>query len=257
MHPSHDAAGVPLDTLIAALQNPALYDPPAQAFQVIETHISYVLLTGDYAYKIKKPLDLGFLDFSTLDKRRHYCQEEWRLNRRLAPDLYVGVAAITGTPAQPRWDGPGPVLEYAVKMRQFPQRALLGEIVAHGGLRSRQLTRLAKRIAAFHRAVAPAPANTPYGAPASIIQPALQNFSQIAPLLDDEADRLQLDALRVWSEREFLHLEPFFRRRKAEGCIRECHGDLHTGNMVLLDDEITVFDCIEFNDNLRWIDILN
>ncbi len=256
MNPSNDTTNA-LDTLITALQNPALYHPPAQAFRVIETHISYVLLTGNYAYKIKKPLNLGFLDFSTLDKRRGYCEKELRLNRRLAPNLYIGVVVITGTPSQPCWGGAGPVLEYAVKMRQFPQQSLLDEILSHGTIHPRHLIQLARRLATFHHTITPAPADTHYGEPANIRQPTLQNFSQIRPLLNDEASRLQLEALRAWSEREFLHLESFFQQRKTGGFIREGHGDLHSGNMVLLDDEIIVFDCIEFNDNLRWIDIIN
>ena len=124
----------PHTTLVRALQNPALYDHPVQGFELIQTHISSVLLTGDYAYKLKKPLDLGFLDFSTLEKRRHFCHEELRLNRRLAPQLYLEVLPIIGTPENPRFKGPGEPFEYAVKMRQFPQSAQLDRVLARGDL---------------------------------------------------------------------------------------------------------------------------
>ena len=140
--------------LIAALQNPALYDHPVERFEVVETHISWVLLTGPYAYKIKKPVDLGFLDFSTLEKRRFFCGEELRLNRRLAPDLYLDVVAITGSAESPRLGGAGPAIEYAVKMKQFPREGELDRVLARGELGAGHIDALAREIAAFHGRVA-------------------------------------------------------------------------------------------------------
>lgn len=243
--------------LIRSLQNPALYDPPAQCFAVIETHISWVMLTGLYAYKIKKPIDLGFLDFSTLKKRRYYCEEELRLNRRLAPQLYIGLVAITGGPAKPVLNGMGPAFEYAVKMVQFPQEAQLDRVMARGGLRPAHIDSLAQLIAGFHQRIAIAGQDTLYGSPVNVYQPGEENFLHIRPHLTEPADIEQLERLHTWSETENTRLLSFFEQRKADSFIRECHGDMHLDNMALQDDQITIFDCLEFNENLRWIDVMS
>ena len=138
--------------LTEALTASRCYPHPVSSVSVIETHISWVLLTGGYAYKIKKPVNLGFLDFTTLASRRHYCGEELRLNRRLAPELYLEVVAITGTPQHPLIGGSGPAIEYAVKMKEFPQSALLGNALARGKLDRGTVEKLARKIADFHAA---------------------------------------------------------------------------------------------------------
>ena len=246
----------PHTTLVRALQNPALYDHPVQGFELIQTHISSVLLTGDYAYKLKKPLDLGFLDFSTLEKRRHFCHEELRLNRRLAPQIYLEVLPITGTPEHPRLKGPGEPFEYAVKMRQFPQSAQLDRVLARGGLTAAHIDQLARTLAEFHARVAVAGADTPYGTPAAAYFPMGQNFDQIRPLVS-AGFHPQLARLQAWSERARDRLQQLLAARKCDGFVRECHGDVHLANLALLDDKVVLFDCLEFNDNLRWIDVMN
>ncbi|MDX1252661.1 MAG: AAA family ATPase [Gammaproteobacteria bacterium] len=243
--------------LIQSLQNPSLYDHPIEHFEVIETHISWVLLTGPYAYKIKKPVNLGFLDFSTLEKRHHYCQEELRLNRRLSPELYLDVIAITGGPDAPVLDGAGAPIEYAVKMAQFPQQAQMDRVMARGGLKPAHIDGLAQQIAAFHGRIAIAGANSPYGSPANVYQPVEENFLQIRPHLAATDDITQLERLRAWSEAAHGRRLAELQARKDQGFIRECHGDMHLANMVLLDDRIALFDCLEFNDNLRWIDVIS
>jgi len=243
--------------LIAHLKNPALYDHPVESITLLETHISTVLLAGDFAYKLKKPYNLGFLDFTTLDARRHYCEEELRLNRRLAPDLYLDVIAITGTVDAPRIGGSGEAIEFAVAMRRFPQESLLSNVLQRGELRAGQLDRLAQRIAAFHAALPAASSNQAYGEPDTLHAATRQNFTQIAPLISSAADRAQLDQLARLSEDIFARNLPLFVQRKQQGYIRECHGDLHLGNMALIDGEIVPFDCIEFNDNFRWNDVMS
>jgi len=242
--------------LIRNLANPACYDHAVGSVQHMETHISHVLLSGEYAYKIKKPLDLGFLDFSTLDKRRHVCQEEVRLNRRLAPAYYLGVVPVTGSPAAPQIDGPGEAIEYAVKMRQFPPDATLDRLDAQGRLTATHIEAIATTIARFHlQACARAGGDSPWGDPQHVCQPVAQNFLQISPLLTSPADRQQLDTLQRWSEAEHARLAPLMVARKRDGFIRECHGDMHLGNLAWVDDALLVFDCLEFNPELRWIDI--
>ena len=245
-----------LPQLIRSLHDPACYDHAAGPVRVIETHISWVLLTGEFAYKIKKPLDLGFLDFSSLSKRLHACCDEVQLNRRLAPAIYLDVVPITGTPAAPRVNGSGETFEYAVKMRQFPPDATLDRLDAEGGLTAHHVEAIAATLARFHReGCARATADSPWGSPEKIWQPVAQNFAQIAPRLDDPADRQRLEALQRWSEAEHARLAPLMTARKRDGFVRECHGDLHLGNLAWVDDQLLVFDCIEFNPELRWIDI--
>jgi len=246
----------PHATLVRALQNPALYDHPVRGFELVETHISSVLLTGDYAYKLKKPLNLGFLDFSTLARRRHFCHEELRLNRRLAPQLYLEVLAITGAPEHPRFNGPGEPFEYAVKMRQFPQEAQLDRVLARGGLQAAHIDQLARTLAGFHARIAVAGADTPYGTPEAAYFPMSQNFDQIRPLVS-AGFHPQLGRLQRWSEQARDRLAQTLAARKRDGFVRECHGDVHLANLALLDDEVVIFDCLEFNDNLRWIDVMN
>jgi aminoglycoside phosphotransferase family enzyme/predicted kinase len=244
--------------LIRSLGNPGCYDHAAGPVRHVETHISHVLLSGEYAYKIKKPLDLGFLDFSTLDKRRHVCQEEVRLNRRLAPAFYLGVVPITGSPAAPRLNGTGEVIEYAVKMRQFPPDATLDRLEAQGRLTASQVESIAETVARFHlESCARAEADSSWGGPQQVWQPVAQNFLQIAPRLEDPADRQTLDALQRWSKTEHARLAPLMDARKRDGFIRECHGDLHLGNLAWVDDQLLVFDCLEFNPGLRWIDVIS
>ena len=244
-------------SLIEALQNPALYDHPVQGFRVMETHISWVLLTGSYAYKIKKPVDLGFLDFSTLERRRHDCEEELRLNRRLAPALYLAVVPITGSAASPVLGGEGRVIEYAVKMREFPQDAQLDRVLDRGELQGEHISRLAQTVSEFHARASVAAAESPFGSAELLWQPVLQNFEQIRPHLDNDEDRELLDKLQAWSEQTHGRLTAVWQTRKRDGFIRECHGDMHLGNMALVDGEVIIFDCLEFNERLRWIDVMS
>lgn len=241
--------------VVAALCDPRAYPHPVTAVRLVETHISFVLLTGQYAYKLKKPLALGFLDFSTLAARRFFCGEELRLNGRLAPRLYLDVVAITGKPDRPQLGGTGPVLDYAVRMVEFPQSALLDTMLARGALTPPLVDALAEAVARFHGAIERAPIDSPFGDPAQVHAPMRQNFEQLAPLLDDDAERAPLAALRDWSESECRRLAPAFAARRAGGFVRECHGDLHVGNIALVDGELQIFDGIEFNANLRWIDV--
>ncbi|MDD5383821.1 MAG: AAA family ATPase [Gallionella sp.] len=223
---------------------------------VEETHISWVLLTGCDAYKIKKAVDLGFLDFSTLEARHFYCTEELRLNRRLAPDIYLDVVAIGGSPEQPVL-GSEPAIEYAVHMRRFPRSAMMDRLLADGHITTAHIDKLAATIARFHAALPPAAADSPFGSAAAIQEAVLENFAQSSPLLSASADLAMLEKVRQASMLEFAACEPLFRQRKAAGCVRECHGDLHLGNIVLLDDTPVPFDGIEFSATLRWIDMIS
>ena len=221
-----------------------------------ETHISWVLLIGQDAYKIKKSVNLGFLDFSTLELRRHYCNEELRLNRRLAPDLYLGVIAIGGKPEEPVL-GKEPAIEYAVYMRRFSQSSLMDRMLSRGHVTAGHIDKLGSVVADFHSSLPPAAADSPYCTLTEIEKEALDNFTRLPQLLSEPDDLAMLETVREASAQAYLACEPLFRLRAAAGCVRECHGDLHLGNIVVLDNTPTPFDCIEFSPALRWIDVIS
>ncbi len=243
--------------LVASLVDPGRFGKGCTRVTHLETHISHVLLTGAFAYKIKKPLDLGFLDFTTLAKRRYYCEEELRLNRRLAPDIYLDVVAITGSLEDPVLNGAGTTLEYAVRMREFAQEALASRMLAQGTLSAAHIDALAAEVAAFHGRIDVAPPGSAFGTPDTVLDVAAQNFEQIRPLLTDSTDHATLDALRDWTLAEHTACRGALQQRHDTGFVRECHGDLHLNNIAILAGAVTIFDCIEFNDELRWIDVMS
>lgn len=240
--------------LVAALCAPGVL--AAHGARLIETHISWVLLAGGEAYKIKKAIRLPFLDFGTLAARRAFCERELTLNRRFAPALYLGVVAITGTPGAPVVGGTGPAIEYAVRMREFPQEALFSSLLARDALTPAHIDALAARLAALHATAAPAAAGSGHGDPRRIAEHALANFTELTPIAP-ASERAALAALEAWTRREFDARAGDFARRQAGGAICDCHGDLHLANIILLDDVPTLFDGIEFSDDLRWIDTLS
>lgn len=254
----HNESLLNLDaTLIHALFKVAAYEHEVGNVSLIETHISWVLLTGRYAYKIKKPVNFGFLDFSTLEKRRFFCHEEIRLNRRLAADWYLEVVPITEAAGQLRMNGKGDAIEYAVKMRQFPSAETLRERGENSCLNAAEIDQIASRVADFHNRIEKADEHAVYGDCLEIRHWFTENFRQIRPLLHDCQQLQQLEALETWGLGEWTHKSPIMAQRKQQGFVRECHGDLHLGNMTLVNGQVVLFDCIEFNPMLRWIDVIS
>jgi aminoglycoside phosphotransferase family enzyme/predicted kinase len=221
----------PLSSYINALPDP-------RQVSVVETHISWVLLAGEFAYKIKKPVTLPFLDYGSVAKRRACCTEELSINRRFAPDLYLDVVDLAGEPA--------------VKMRRFAADAQLDRVCAFGDLTGAQLSVFARELAAFQAAAA-VPSAPTLGAPDTVLADALENFAELQALMPAEAAFLA--ALEGWTRTEFARHAQDFARRQRQGRIREGHGDLHLGNLVLLAGRIVPFDAIEFNDRFRCIDV--
>ena len=249
-----------LESLVAALRDPSAYAHPVGQVDVIETHISFVLLAGAYAYKLKKPVSLGFVDFSTLERRRHFCHEEVRINRRLAPGLYLDVVSLVERNGmirvqsqdqdQSNSDG---LLDHGVRMRRFPRHAVLTETPVDRGI----VDRLAQQIAAFHLGLPPAAPASPFGGPDQVLAPMLANVRVLRQSPLDTNSQRRVDQIAHWTRQRWRALEPLLAARKTEGWIRECHGDLHRGNIALLDGEPTIFDALEFNPELRWIDCVS
>ena len=244
-----------LPQLISALLQPSRYPHPVPEVELVQTHISWVLLAGEFAYKIKKPVILQFLDFGTLEKRRQYCEEELRLNRRFAPELYLEVVRITGTPASPLLGGTGAAIEYAVKMRRFDETGRLDRVCDRGELRPEHVSDLAQGLVAFHEAAAVAPMESRFGTPGVVLAPMMKNLHISSDLLHGAGGQGRLAALRAWTQAQWQRLTPLLQQRKASGHVRECHGDLHLGNLVQIEGRVRMFDCIEFNPDFRWIDV--
>ncbi len=232
-----------------------------QPARLFETHISWVIVAGDYAYKIKKALRFDFLDFSTLAARRFFCDEELRLNRRLAPALYLDVLAVTGSVQTPQLDGAGDAIEYVLRMRAFPQEALWSARLAGAGISADETHQLATLLANFHDGAEVADADAAWGSPSLLRAGAGETLDSLARLVPqwlpgaDAVDRLA--GLAAWHDAAHARLAPAFERRRRAGQVRDCHGDLHCANILTLQGQVTAFDCIEFSQSLRLIDVLN
>jgi uncharacterized protein len=248
-----------MSTLIDALRDPLRWPHAVDNIRVIETHISWVLLTGAFAYKIKKPRNLGFLDYSTLAQRSHFCHEELRVNRRFAPALYLEVVAITGTPAAPSVGGDGVAIEYAVRMRQFDDDALLAGRAGQRRIAAALWVQLGRDIARVHAAlpVAAAGDEDNRGTPGLLRNAMAENFRQVRAYLRAPDAVARLNRLEEHAWQQWRVLETFLWRRYESGWVRECHGDLHLGNIALIDGRAVPFDAIEFNPGLSWIDVIN
>ena len=216
---------------------------------LVETHISWVVLAGDYAYKIKKPVRLPFLDYSTLDARKRFCEEEVRLNRRLAPELYEGVSRIVTTAGGLAMDQAGDLADYAVRMRRFGSDQRLDRRLADNTLSASDIDACARRIAAMHEDAPRAGPDGPYGTPEVVL-------GVVRDCIDALGDgAVAVREARRWLEDREPDLTGCFAARLAGGWVRECHGDLHLANLACVDEKIVPFDAIEFDPALRWIDI--
>ncbi len=259
---------------VAAMQAPGAYPlhPTDTPIRCIETHVSWVFLTGPYAYKVKKPVRLSFLDYSTAARREALCREELRLNRRHAPGLYVDVVPIAGSPAQPRvGDTAGAPFEHALRMVQFDRHCELTQLIESGNVTLREIAALGVDLARSQDAAAAADVTSAFGVPRSIHEVTLANFAEIADALQtatattqgagsssspDVSDVTpQLARLRTRSEAAFAAACTLMQARRAAGRVRECHGDLHCGNVVRWHDRLVPFDGLEFDPALRFIDV--
>jgi len=241
------------EKLIESLLHGTVYPHPVDNIRLLETHISWVILTGSFAYKIKKPIKLEFLDFSSLEQRKFFCQEELRLNRRWAADLYLDVVPICGSFEEPVVGGIGSPIEYAVKMLQFPQSAQLDVQLDAGLLKDADMVELAEMVATQHGLASVIAQSGATEALEFVRHPMLENIEHLKKYID----RDELHYLSSWTSSNLQDLQATLIQRQKEGFIRECHGDLHLRNLVRLRSGIAAFDCVEFSANLRNIDVMS
>lgn len=246
-----------LPAFIQQMLEPGFYPHPVvEPIQLIQTHVSYVLLTGDYAYKLKKPVNFGFLDFSTLEKRHHFCQEELRLNQRGAAELYLEVLPLTQEGDRFLLGGAGTPVEYVVKMRQFPQEKLFTNLFDRGELSEQHLEDLARVLAEFHQQGAINDYIRSFGKVEQIRQAIDENYEQTEKYIEGPQTQAQFDETRRYTDQLFAEQQALFEQRVAQDWIRECHGDVHLRNICLGEDKILLFDCIEFNEPFRFVDVM-
>ncbi|MEK7354128.1 MAG: gluconokinase [Chloroflexota bacterium] len=252
-----------LPELAQALLDPKAYPDSSsgvhpelsRGITLMQTQMSLVFLTGEYVYKVKKPVDLGYLDYTTLEKRHFFCQREVELNRRLCPDAYLGVVPITDDRGHIRIDGSGAVIEYAVKMRQLPQERMLNVLLAGNRVTGEMITGVAKKMAEFHKAAATSPAISRYGSLDIITLDAEEDFSQTVKYLGKTISQETYQHIKRYTN-DFIEANAdLFSKRVTDGRIRDCHGDLHAAHVCFNKNGICIYDCIEFNDRFRYLDV--
>ncbi len=243
---------------VIGLLEPDAYPHAVSEVQLIETHISWVFLTGEYVYKIKKPIDLGFVNFSTLARRKFFCEEELRLNQRTSSHLYLDIVTIGFVDGRPKI-GVQPAADYAVRMRQFPADARLDRRLEAGLVDAEDMQKTASLLATFHSQLPPRTGVDPALAAKQASRPALDNFLHLEGDHISKESRRKIDIIEAWTLEQAVSLIPVFKRRADKGFIRECHGDLHLANLFEADlfgqgSRIYPYDSLEFNPDLRWID---
>ncbi|MFH2121974.1 MAG: hypothetical protein ABIJ50_00610 [Pseudomonadota bacterium] len=243
-----------LPQYIQYLQQSSSYPHSVEGVQLLQTHISFVLLAGDFVYKWKKPVNFGFLDFSSLEKRKYYCEQELILNRRLCPDVYLDVVTVTREDNQYSLNGKGDVVEYGVKMVRMPEERMMSHVIEAGQLDHGQIDRIIEVLAPFYQRAEGTEAISEFGRATSVAVNVLENFDQTEAFIDQGAlSRDQFDQIGDYA-RAFLEDELRFERRRAAGKIRDCHGDLYSAN-ICLTNPVHIFDCIEFNERFRYSDV--
>jgi len=242
--------------LFESLKKPSLYGQDVKSVNILQTHISFVVLTGRYVYKIKKAVNFGFLDFSTLDKRKYYCKKEVELNSRFSKDVYLGVYPVTFDGKKYAINGKGEVVDYMVKMRQLSEEDLMKSRFRKGTITLEDIARIGEAIATFHKISAGSKEIDEFGKLDAVKFNTDENFQQTAEFIGDSISKEQYKDLKNWTGEFYKAHQELFTQRVKDGKIRDCHGDLHMEH-ICLTDPIVIFDCIEFNDRFRYSDTLS
>ncbi len=243
-----------LTALVEALKDPGAYPHKPKAIELVQTQISFVFLAGDYVYKIKKPVDFGFLDFTTLEKRFFYCNQEVVLNRRLCPRVYLGVVPITLKGKNFRVESKGRAVEYAVKMLPLPCQRMMDRMLQRDEVTPKMLEKVAGTLADFHRQAELSEDLAKTGGIETIARNSEENFTQVESYVNQTVTRAQYDRIKHYNDSFLKKNAALFAKRVKEGRIRDCHGDLHAAHICFVDG-LCIYDCIEFNDRFRYIDV--
>ncbi len=243
-----------LPAMIQALLEPGVFPDSTDTVELVQTQMSFVLLADDYVYKIKKPVNLGYLDYSTLEKRHFYCQKEIELNRRLCPDVYLGVVTVNRHQGCYAINGKGEVVEYAVKMCRLPQELMMDVLLAENRVSPEMIARLAERLVTFHKQAETSGSISTFGGLETIAHNTEENFGQTEKYFGRAISRHQYQRIRDYTRSFIEDSTALFQKRIEEGYIRDCHGDLHTAH-ICFKNGICIYDCIEFNDRFRYGDV--
>jgi len=243
-----------ISSLQKALLNPGIYPDLPKKIQLIETHISLLFLTGSYVYKVKKPVDFGFLDFTTLEKRKYFCEQEVRLNRRLSPDIYLGVVNITCDGDRVSFDGRGEVEEYAVKMKQIPEELLMDKLLDRGRVTPEMIKAVSEKLVRFYSEAETSELIKSFARPERVKQDTDENFEQTEKYIGVTISKDTFEEVQRRTNEFFRVRNKIFHLRIASDRIRDCHGDLRLEH-IFWGDEIAIFDCIEFNERFRYTDV--
>lgn len=243
-----------LPAFITFFQNPDHYDHPVNEVSLVQTHISYVLIAGDFVYKIKKPVDFGFLDFTTLEKRRHFCEQELQLNRRLCPDIYLDIVTITRTNSGFTFNGDGEVVDYGVKMKKMPLEGMMADVITASGINRETINSIVDILVPFYEKADCGPDIQKFGSSESVAVNVLENFEQTEGFIGKGAlSREQFEAIKEYASSFLQQHKLFLERGKTQ--VKDCHGDLYSANICLAADKVYIFDCIEFNERFRYCDV--
>jgi aminoglycoside phosphotransferase family enzyme len=242
--------------MIDDLLQPSAYPEQTAKIKLAQTHISTVFIGDEYVYKIKKPVNFGFLDFSTLEKRKYYCEQEVELNSRFSEGVYLGVSPVTFDGTKHAINGKGKIVDYAVKMRRLSDDDLLKTRFRGGTINSEDIARIGKAIAGFHKKSKRSKEIDEFGKIDAVKLNTGENFEQTEEFIGDSISKEQFFGLKNWTDAFYKENQELFAQRVKNGKIRDCHGDLHMEH-VCLTDPIIIFDCIEFNERFRYIDILS
>ena len=245
------------EKLIAFLESPESYPHRPTEVRAIQTHISWVFLASPFVFKVKKPVNLGFLDFSTLEKRHYFCQREIELNRRLAPEVYRGVVPVYKTASGFSFNGEGEIVEYAVKMKELAHGFFLNELLDKNRVGENEISRVISSLHRFYQAETPTPEIERWGTPKKLKISTDENFAQVQPFVDKTISSAAFEVIRHYTNQFYILSKNLFKERIQLHRILDCHGDLHLDHVHLTPEATTIFDCIEFNDRFRFIDIAN
>ena len=245
-----------LDTpsLQRALLNPKIYPDHPRVINFIETHISLLFLTGSHVYKVKKPVDFGFLDFTSLEKRKFFCEQEVKLNRRLSPAIYLGVVRITKEGNRIHLEGKGEPVEYAVKMKQIPEEKLMDKLLERKQVTPKMIEAVSEKLAKFYFTAETSDLIKSFARPERVKEDTDENFEQTEKYIDVTISREVYEGVKSRTNEFFRTNGKIFQQRIASDRIRDCHGDLRLEH-IFWGEEISIFDCIEFNERFRYTDV--